>query len=56
MQKLSKMTSAENTFLDINSANSGEILTNIIALRVLANVGGAALVKDYCKVYQCSFI
>ena len=54
--KIARNTDGKSSHLDIKSSTAAETLTITISLRILDNVGGIALVKDYCEQYQCSFV
>ena len=42
----------ECAYLDINSSDGAEMLTNLVTIEILRNVGGEQLVREYKKLYK----
>ena len=60
-QEIAKLTGGKCCFMDVNSSNGAEILTNIVSSLVLQNVGnrnggkGQELLDEYAKKYNFIF-
>lgn len=60
-QEIAKLTGGKCCFMDVNSSNGAEILTNIVSSLVLQNVGnqnggkGQELLNEYAKRYNFIF-